>query len=300
MGGKHVVTGKSGRLHRKGADDTVMDTLVTALLVIVGAASVFPLLFVLSVSLTPYIEVIKNGGFILLPKSVTLEGYRALLRDPAIPRAFGVTVFLTAAGTLINLILTVLLAYPISRKYLPGRKLFMMYVVFTLIFSGGIIPTYLIVKMTGLLDTMWAMIIPSAVWSFNVLIMKSFFENLPEELFESARIDGAQELRLVWQIVLPLSVPVLITIGLFYAVGHWNQFFQAVLYVTNRELYPLQLVVRNILLQTQEPLQEATEVLPTVTLQMAAVILASLPIILVYPFLQGYFVKGMLLGSVKG
>jgi putative aldouronate transport system permease protein len=229
-----------------------------------------------------------------------LEAYRALINDPTVPRAFGVTVYLTVLGTLINLILTVFLAYPLSRKAMPGRKFFMLYVVITLVFSGGIIPTYLIVKQTGLLDTIWAMIIPTAVWSFNVLIMKSFFENLPEELFESAKMDGAPEFRLVWQIVLPLSIPVIITVGLFYAVGHWNQFFHTIMYVTDRNLFPLQVVVRNILLQTQEPLREATDVLPTVTLQMAAVILASLPIIIVYPFLQGYFIKGMLLGSVKG
>lgn len=290
----------SRRLRRQGKDDLVINILAYAMLAFVGVCAVFPLLFVVSVSVTPYIEVIKNGGFILLPKSVTLDGYHALLRDPAIPRAFGVTVFITTVGTAINLLLTVLLAYPLSRSYLPGRKLFMLYVVFTLIFSGGIVPTYLVVKQTGLLDSMWAMIVPAAVWSFNVLIAKSFFESLPSELFESARIDGARELRIVWRIALPLSVPVLITVGLFYAVGHWNQFFQAVLYITDQHLYPLQLVVRNILLMTQEPLQDATNVLPTVTLQMAAVMLASVPIIVVYPFLQGYFVKGMLLGSVKG
>ncbi|TBL74664.1 carbohydrate ABC transporter permease [Paenibacillus thalictri] len=285
---------------RKSKEDLAIGGLAYVLLALVAVAAVFPLLFVLSVSLTPYIEVIKNGGFILLPKSFTLEAYRSMLSEPAIPRAFGVTVTVTAVGTLINLVLTALLAYPLSRKYLPGRRFFLLYVVFTLIFSGGLIPTYLAVKMTGLLDSIWALIIPTAVWSFNVLIVKSFFEHLPEELFESARMDGAQEFRIVWQIALPLSAPVMVTVGLFYAVGHWNQFFQAVMYITDQKLYPLQLVVRNILLMTQEPLREATDVVPTVTLQMAAVVVASVPIIMVYPFLQRHFVKGMLLGSVKG
>jgi len=249
---------------------------------------------------TAFSEELKNGGFILIPRSVTLDAYRKLLTESGLPRAFGVTVLVTLIGTALNLVVTALTAYPLSRRKLPGRSFFLMAIVFTLLFSGGIIPTYLVVKELGLLNSIWAMILPNLVWSFNVLIMKSFYESLPEELFESARIDGAREFRILWTIVAPLSVPVTLTIGLFYTVGHWNEFFQAIMYVSDRTLFPLQVIVREILIQTQQPLENAENMTPTETLQMASVILASLPIIIVYPFLQKHFTKGMLLGSIKG
>lgn len=282
-------------------EEKIFNVVVYTLLALVAVSAVFPLLFVLSASLTPYGEVLKNGGYILIPKSITFEAYSQLLGRSAIIDAFGVTVFITVVGTAINLFLTTLMAYPLSRKNLPGRSFFLFLVVFTLLFSGGIIPTYLIVKATGLLDSIWAMIIPNAIASFNVLIMKSFFENLPEEVFESARIDGASEYRILFRIVLPISLPVMMTIGLFYTVGHWNEFFQGIMYITDRSLFPLQVVVRDILMQSQDlDNLNVEEVLPTVTLQMAAVIVASLPVILVYPFVQKHFTKGMLIGSIKG
>ena len=284
----------------RGLEDRIFNSVSYAILALVGLSAVVPLLYVFSVSLTPYAEVLKNGGYVLFPKEITFNAYKTLLSYSAIPQSFKITLFVTVVGTAINLILTTLMAYPLSRKGLPGRRLFLFMVVFTLLFNGGIIPTYLIVKATGLIDTVWALIVPNAIWSFNVLVMKSFFENLPEELFESARIDGAHEWRILLQIVIPLSVPSMITIGLFYAVGHWNSFFAAIMYITDRSLFPLQVVVREILMMTQQPLENAEDMVPTVTMQMSAVIFASLPIIAVYPFLQKHFTKGMLLGSIKG
>ena len=284
----------------RGLEDRIFNAVSYAILALVGLAAVVPLLYVFSVSLTPYAEVLKNGGYVLFPKEITFNAYKTLLSYSAIPQSFKITLFVTVVGTAINLTLTALMAYPLSRKGLPGRRLFLFMVVFTLLFNGGIIPTYLIVKATGLIDTVWALIVPNAIWSFNVLVMKSFFENLPEELFESARIDGAHEWRILLQIVIPLSVPSMITIGLFYAVGHWNSFFAAIMYITDRSLFPLQVVVREILMMTQQPLENAEDMVPTVTMQMSAVIFASLPIIAVYPFLQKHFTKGMLLGSIKG
>ncbi|MBM7567747.1 carbohydrate ABC transporter permease [Paenibacillus sacheonensis] len=284
----------------RSKNDRIANAVVFVILFGCGLVAVFPLLYVLSVSLTPFSEVLKNGGFILVPRSITFDAYRKLLMESNIPSAFGVTVLVTVIGTILNIVITALMAYPLSRKQLPGRNLFLMMVVFTLLFSGGIIPTYLVVKSLGLLDSIWAMILPNLVWSFNVLIMKSFYESLPEELFESARIDGAKEFRILLQIVAPLSVPVTLTVGLFYMVGHWNEFFQAIMYVTDRTLFPLQVVVREILIQTQSPLENVDNMTPSETLQMASVIMASLPIIIVYPFLQKHFTKGMLLGSVKG
>lgn len=284
----------------KGIEDKIFDAVVYSILVLVGLAVLFPLFFVLSVSVTPMSEVLKNGGFIVFPKNITFVAYRELLGDQAIPRAFLVTVFITVIGTAVNMALTTLMAYPLSRKTLPGRSFFLLIILITMLFSGGLIPLYLTVKATGLLNSVWAMIIPGAVGAFNILIMKSFFENLPEELFDSVRIDGAKELRILLQIVLPLSVPVMLTIGLFYAVGHWNEFFQAIMFITNRELYPIQVIVRDFLTMAQNPIENVDTPVPSESVQMAAVIVACAPIIVVYPFIQKHFTKGMLIGSIKG
>lgn len=291
MGGRHMV---------KNLDDKLFQGASYLILALVGLAAVVPLLYVVSVSLTPFAQVLKHGGYVLVPKELTFNAYKKLIGTSGIPRSLGVTVFITVVGTTINLLLTTLVAYPLSRKALPGRSLFLAMVVFTLLFSGGIIPTYLVVKATGLIDSLWALVLPGAISSFNVLIMKSFFEQLPEELFESARIDGAREFRILFRLTVPLSLPAMITVGLFYAVGHWNSFFSAIMYVTDRSLFPLQVVVREILMLSQQPLENAEDQVPTVTMQMAAVVFASLPILVVYPFLQKHFTKGMLLGSIKG
>ncbi|MGO4539187.1 carbohydrate ABC transporter permease [Paenibacillus sp. 2TAB19] len=284
----------------RSLDDKIFNTIIYVILGLCGLGAILPILYVVSVSITPFGEVLRNGGFILFPKEITFSAYRTLLTESNIPKAFQITVLITVIGTAVNLVLTGLMAYPLSRRNLPGRNFFLLMIVFTLLFSGGLIPTYLVVKSMGLLDSIWAMILPNAVWSFNVLIMKSFFEGLPEELFESARMDGAKEFRILLQIVTPLSVPVLLTVGLFYLVGHWNEFFQAIFYVTDRTLYPLQVVVREILMQSQQPLENAENMMPTQTMQMASVMIASLPVIVIYPFLQKHFTKGMLLGSIKG
>jgi len=291
MGGRHMV---------RNLEDKLFNAVVYSVLVLCALLAVFPLMYVVSVSVTPFGEVLRNGGFILIPREITFTAYETLLTESNLPQAFKVTVILTVVGTAINLVLTGLMAYPLSRKLLPGRQFFLLMIVFTLIFGGGLIPTYLTVKAVGLLDTIWAMILPNAIWSFNVLIMKSFFEGLPEELFESARMDGAKEFRILLQIVTPLSVPVILTVGLFYLVGHWNEFFQAIFYVTDRTLFPLQVIVREILMQSQQPLENADNMMPTQTMQMASVMIASLPVLIVYPFIQKHFTKGMLLGSIKG
>lgn len=279
--------------------EQVADWILNAVLILVGLVCVVPLLYVLSLSLTPFSEVLKSGGFILIPRHITLGAYRELFTQNYIPQSLWVTVKLTVAGTVINMLLTVSLAYPLSRKYLPGRTFFLLYIVFTMLFNGGMIPTYLLVKQLNLINTLWAMILPNAVWTFNTLILKSFFESLPEELLESARIDGAGELRILVQIVIPLSVPALMTVMLFYLVSHWNEFFQAIMYVNQKNLYPLQVVVRQIL--TQSTSSENVDItIPSQTLQSAIVIFASLPVIAVYPFIQKYFTKGMMLGAIKG
>lgn len=280
--------------------DKLFNTVVYLLLAAVAVVAIFPLLYVISMSLTPYSEVIKNGGFVVIPHSISFEAYQRILADPALGRSMLVTVFVTVTGTAINMILTTMAAYPLSRRNLRGRTFFLLFIVITMLFNGGLIPTYLVVRSLGMLDTLWSLIIPGAIATFNVLIMKSFFENLPEELFESAKIDGAKEFRILWQIVIPLSIPSIMTVGLFYMVGHWNSFFSAILYITDVKLHPLQVVIRNMLLLTQSNELQAEVTVPTAAMQMAAVIAGSLPIIVVYPFIQKHFTKGMLLGAIKG
>jgi putative aldouronate transport system permease protein len=286
---------------RDSAADRTFSALTYGVLFLAAFLCVFPLMFVVSVSITPIAEVYKNGGFILLPRRVTLEAYKRLFQDSYMPSAFRVTVFITVVGTIVNIVFTALLAYPLSRRDLPGNSAVLFLIFFTLLFNGGLIPTYVVVRNLGLLNTVWALIFPSAVWAYNTIIMRGFFRNLPDELFDSAKIDGAGEWRILAVIVLPLSKPVLTTIGLFYAVGHWNEFLQAILYITENELKPMQVVVRDILVRTVTHIEDTVdEPIPLATMQMAAVVFAALPIICIYPFLQRFFIKGMMIGAIKG
>ncbi|OGX60990.1 MAG: ABC transporter permease [Paenibacillus sp. RIFOXYA1_FULL_44_5] len=269
-------------------------------LLLLSVCFVFPLLYVLSVSLTPFSEVLKNGGFIIIPKHISFEAYALFLKDPTIPRAYGISFFVTIVGTLLNVMLTVLMAYPLSKKTLPGRSFLLILILFTMMFSGGIIPTYLIVKEVGLLNSVWSMILPSAVGTFSLLVTKTFFENIPEALIEAARIDGASESRVLSSIILPMSVPVVATISTFYGVMHWNEYFNAIMYITDSHLYPLQVVLRSILTSSMSSEINLEKTVPSTTLQMAGVILTALPIVVVYPFIQKYFTQGMLVGAVKG
>jgi putative aldouronate transport system permease protein len=274
--------------------------VVYVMLSVTAAAVLFPLLYVVSVSLTPYTEILKNGGFPILPRNITFESYTSFLKDSKIPQAYGVTIFITVIGTAVNLCLTSMMAYPLSKKQLPYRHILLLFIVFTLLFNGGIIPTYLVVKATGMVNSVWSMIIPGAINTFYLLIMKTFFENLPDSLDEAAKIDGAGELKILVSIVLPLSKPILATVGLFYSVEHWNEFFNAIIYVADNTLHPLQVVLRGILNQSETPEGNFEKLIPTESLQMAAVILSVLPILVVYPFIQKYFTQGALLGSIKG
>lgn len=279
--------------------ERVFDTVVVVLLILVGLFALVPLLVVVASSFTPYSEVLANGGYVLFPKEFTLEGYIAMWTTTRIPRAMMVSTFVTVVGTIVNMVISTGVAWPLSRKEMPGRTFILLAFVFTTVFNAGIIPTYLIVKQTGLLNTVWAMIIPSALSVFNVFIMKTFFEGLPGELVESARLDGAGELRLLVQIIFPLAVPMMLTIGLFYAVANWNTFFAAIFYVRDQSLQPLQVVLRDLLTTNVDAAFDPDEVTPTATLRMAAVVITALPMIVIYPFIQKHFQKGVLIGSVK-
>ena len=282
----------------KGLGDRIFDTIVYILLGIIGLGALFPLLYVLSVSLTPMSEVLK-GGFLIIPRKITLVAYEEIISKPLLPRSMYVTVYITVVGTVISLFLTVLMAYPLSRRDLPGHSILVFAVVFTMLFSGGTIPTYILVRNLGLINTIWAMILPGVMGSFYLVLAKSFMENLPNELIDAARIDSAGEFLILVRIVLPLSLPMIMTIGLYFAVGQWNLFFAGIMYITRPQLYPLQVVIRQILMQAQNMYENPDVVIPTRTMQMAAILVASVPILMVYPFIQKYFTKGIFLGAIK-
>lgn len=272
--------------------------MVYVILGFCAIACFFPLLYVISVSITPIEEVLKNGGFLVIPRKITLEAYKTIIDQKMIPQAMVRTMFITVAGTSINLLVTTPLAYALSKKNLPLRKLIVSLIIFTMLFNGGTIPTYLVVKGLGLVGSYWSLLLVNAVITYNLLVMKSFFENLPEDLFESARIDGANEFQVFIKIALPLSKAVLMTIMLFYAVMHWGTYLSSIIYLPDQNMQTLQVVLRRLL--TPNPEMSAEVVIPTMTLQMAAVIFSSAPIIIVYPFVQKYFTKGVMLGAVKG
>ena len=278
--------------------DKMFDLGFYLILLVVIVICVFPLLYVVSVSFTPMAEVQKNGGFLVIPRSFTLDAYKAIIKQNQLGKAMIITVLVTLGGTVVSMFFSVLIAYPLSKEELPGRKTIMTLVVFTMMFGGGTIPTYLLIKNLGMIGSYWALIIPGCINTYNMIVIKSFFENMPKDLFESAEIDGAGQFRILAQIVVPLSKPVLMTVMLFYAVGYWETYFAAIMYLPDQNMQTLQVVLRRML--TPNPEMNAETVVPTMTLQMAAVVFSSVPIILVYPFIQKYFTKGIMLGAVKG
>ncbi|HEY4390701.1 MAG TPA: carbohydrate ABC transporter permease [Paenibacillus sp.] len=274
------------------------------LLILCGAATLFPFLYVVAVSLSP-MEQVMRGGLILWPEKFNWDSYSMIFSNAHFMQALWMTISITIVGTATNLALTVLMAYPLSKTRLKGRSVILFLILFTMLFSGGMIPSYLVMKWLNLLNSFWSVIMPGAITAFNLIILKNFFQGIPEALEESARIDGCSHFGVLFKIVLPLSMPALATFTLFYAVGHWNQFFLSIMYVTKSDLWPIQVILRQMILQgSTEEYQaaianEGVQVLP-MTIKMAAIVVATVPILLVYPFLQKHFAKGVLLGSVKG
>ena len=266
---------------------------------------VFPFWYVICASLTDYSVFSSSGGIVLFPKKVNLEYYNYILRSGRVfINTYINTIFNTVVGTVFAMLMTIGAAYGLAEKKLPGRKLIMMYFIITMFFSGGMIPTYITVKKLGLLDTRLTVVLIMGFMTYNMIIMKSFFESIPASLKESARLDGASEFRILIQIVVPVSRPAIATIALFYGVAYWNDFFTAMMYSPKIDYQPVQLLLRNIIAQGNLPpevMQETLEIAPPmIGVQMASVVLVALPLVLVYPFVQKYFEKGIMLGAVKG
>lgn len=283
--------------------DPIFDLLVNALLVGVLVVTLAPLVYVTLVSFTP-IPVRAASGMhpLLTPSNWSLEAYRQLLGQDSFLRATTNSLIVTFSGVAINMILTVLTAYALSWKSLPGRNLFVFLILFTFLFHPGLVPTYLLVRDLNLIDTFAAVILPGAISVYNLLVMRSFFQNLPDGLREAAQIDGANEVQILWHVVLPLSRPILLTIGMFYMVSHWNEFFQPLLYLNDNNLLLLPVLLRNILLAANMNEYVESNVVSAASpeaIKMAAVLLAMAPMLVIYPWIQRHFTKGVLVGGIK-
>ncbi|MFF3956626.1 carbohydrate ABC transporter permease [Streptomyces sp. NPDC001890] len=271
-------------------------------IVVVVLAVAYPLVGVIGTSFASQTDIIKSSGLVLWPDHPTLDAYRTIFTGGVVTRALIVSVGITVLGTLASLLVTVGMAYGLSRREVTGSRFILMTALFTMLFNAGIIPNFLLVKGLGLYDTYAALVMPTLVSAFNLVVLRSFFMNLPEELYDAAKVDGAGDFRVLVRIVLPLSKAVLAVISLFYAVTYWNAFFNALLYLNDSDKWPLPMVLRTYVLQGQSlNAASAGEVLaPQQAVQMAVLVIAVVPILCVYPFLQRYFTKGVLTGAVKG
>ena len=277
---------------------------VLLIFIIVG----YPLLIVVSNSLSSP-EAVTGGKVWLLPVDFSLEGYQAVFQDKSIVSGFRNSFFYMIVGTAINMVVTTLCAYPLSIKTLPGRRWFMLLFSFTMFFSGGMIPTYLLIYKLGMINTVWSMILPGAISVWNMILMRTYFMNsVPGDIREAAIIDGCSDFRYLVKILIPLSVPIMAVLVLYYAVGHWNSYFNALLYLRDTDLYPLQMVLRNILIMNNASMDMLASDPEAMSLRIkmidlvkySVIVVASLPLVILYPFIQKYFVQGIMVGSLKG
>ncbi|GIP33377.1 carbohydrate ABC transporter permease [Paenibacillus sp. J2TS4] len=291
----------------KSRGERVFEGIIYAALGLVLLIVIYPLIYVLSASLSEPAAILR-GEIWLLPKGFTFDAYRKVFENRDIMTGYLNTILYTVTGTSINLLFTTMAAYPLSRRDFYGRNVITALIVFTMFFSGGMIPLYLLIRDLHMLNTIWALVIPGAVSVWNIIIMRTFFQtSIPFEIQESAFIDGCSNIQTLLRIVLPLSMPIIAVMTLFYAVGHWNAFFNALIYLTDRDKYPLQLFLREILIQEQmdEMASSNDDTLMNYMLQIealkyAVVVVANLPMLMLYPFLQKYFVKGVMIGALKG
>ncbi|NHN32344.1 carbohydrate ABC transporter permease [Paenibacillus agricola] len=279
----------------------LFDCAIYVILIAMVLVFLYPLYYMTVVSVSNGLYVIR-GEVKWFPIGFNLDAYKMILSDASIIRAYGNTLLYTTVGTFINVCATALCAYPLSRNKLYGRKLFTLFIIITMLFHGGMIPSYLVVNSLQLTNSIWAIVIPPAINVWYMIIMRTFFQNIPNEIHESAYMDGANDLTIFLRIVLPLSLPVIATMTMFYAVWHWNSFFPAMIYLFDNELYPVQIIMRSMLIDGSIGSNDVSRDLTTIQTNMkyAVIIITILPIIAVYPFIQKYFVQGAMVGSLKG
>ncbi len=282
----------------------VFDVVNAAFMAAVCAIMLYPLWYVVCCSFSDPMQLMAHRGVLLWPLGFTLSGYETILGYKAIWNAYKVTIFVVIAGSALNILFSVLFAYVLSRSGMMWHKVITGLAVFTMYFSGGMIPTYIVVKSIGLYDTIWALIFPSLISTYNVIILRTAFYGIPDELEESARLDGAGEFRTLFTIMVPLIVPSIAAVTLFYAVGHWNEWTDALLYIRSASLRPLQMVLRAILIQGENIEvsggQDLRTELNNTLLKYCVIVVSTVPILCIYPFVQKYFTRGIMLGAVKG
>jgi putative aldouronate transport system permease protein len=287
--------------------DRIFDIVNVVLVSIIFILVLYPLIYILSASVSdPY--AVSNGAMWLYPVNFTWEGYEKIFASSEIWNGYKNAIIYTITGTLVNVVLTVMAAYPLSRKNFMARNFFTFVFAFTMLFSGGLIPLYMVVKSLGLLNTMWALILPSAVSMWNVIVARTYFQiSIPDELYEAAQIDGSKNFGYLIRIVLPLSKPILAVLILFYGVGHWNKFFEALIFLNDESKYPLQLILRNILIKnmlSQEMVDQFTDFAEqdriAEVIKYGLIVISSIPMLVIYPFVQKHFVKGVMIGALKG
>lgn len=293
---------KKNKIH-ESFGERLYTFVIYALLIVFCLMILIPLLHIISGSFSDPMALLK-GEVGLLPKGLTLSMYQTVFKDAEIWQGYWNTIVYTVVGTAISVVLTAFGAYPLSRKDFFGRNVFMGLFAFTMFFTGGMIPTYLLVKQLHMLNTMWSLVLPSAVSTYNLIIMRTFFQtSIPGELAESASLDGCNDLGIFFRIVIPLAAPIFAVMVLFYGVAQWNSWFPALLYVSDRSLYPLQMVLREVLIMSDiSNMAGSTGDVEVIGdgLKYATMVVATLPIMCLYPFLQKYFVKGVMIGAVKG
>jgi len=294
----------NSRHYKKSFGEKMGDVFVYAVIILLTAIFLYPMVNTLALSLSDT-SVLKGGNVTIWPKGFTLDSYRYLLGISEIYRYYGNTILYAGLGTFITIFFTSLMAYPLSDAFFSGKKVLGIYLTITMFIGGGLVPTYLLFYRLGLIDTVWAMVLPG-IGAYNIMVYKTFFKGIPDSLKEAAKMDGAGHFRILFTIILPLSKPLLATMSLFSIVGHWNGYFSAVLYLNNQEKHPIQMFLRRLLIMAQvaedsSQLDLGVQVnAASRTVQAAAIMIAMTPILCVYPFAQKYFAKGVLVGSVKG
>ena len=286
--------------------DHLFDGINYTLLFMLIVVTLYPLLHVLMTSFASPAAITKYGSMLIWPEGFNFKSYQYMFTNPMIAIGYRNTLFIVTVGTLLSMLLTAFGAYALSCRWLMGRSFLVILITIPMFFGGGLIPGYLLVRQVGLYNTIWALIIPGAISSWNMIMMRTYFQGIPESLHESARIDGANDFHILFRIILPIAVPVLAVMILFYAVGYWNAWFGASIYLKDRNLFPLQLVMRGILIKGSQRdfdtgyVSGANKVEIFKGLKYATVVVSTVPILCVYPFLQRYFVKGIMIGSIKG
>lgn len=284
---------------KHSVEDIVMDAVVYLLVTLLTVSIILPFMQVVTISMSPA-KVVNKTGFHFIPKEFDFSGYKKIMADRDFINSYANTILRALVGTVSCVLITILTAYPLSKPALPCRRGIMLFIVFTMYFSGGMIPTYLIIKQLGLINRFAVFILPSLIMGYALIITRNYFMTIPEALEESAKIDGASDFRILWQLYFPLATPVVATIALFYCVYHWNAWVDCMLYITKRSKYTLQYLLQIIIASGQTTETEQIDmIVHTETMKMAALVLSLIPIVCTYPFLQRYFIKGMVMGAVK-